>query len=377
MVSSRSAVSKILELCTSPDKGGLELYALRTARWLSASGIACFAVVAPRSQLTPPLASAGVPHRSLRVTMRWCPLLAARRLAGWISEEGVDVLHVHWAKDLNLAVLAKKFAARPVRLVYTRQMAITRSKRDWYHRWLYRHVDLLLTITRGLQEEARRFLPMPPEKIETLYLGVARPPQAEPVKCVDLRRQIGISPDGFMLGLFGRIEPGKGQHVLVDALSLLVQRGRDVHAVLFGHPMKPQHLESLKAQIARLGLERHVRYYGFHPQPQEIMGCFDCIVLTTYSETFGLVLVEAMRSGVAVIGTSAGGVPEIIDDGKTGLLVPSRDPAALADAIERYQLDPALRRSLAAAGKTAADARFTEEQHYARLLLHLERPVAT
>lgn len=375
MASRSTAVPKVVELCMSPDKGGLELYALRTAMRLSQSGVACFAVVARQSQIAPLLAAGGVSHRSLRVAMRWLPLLSARRLATWIDEEGVDVLHFHWAKDLNLGVLAKKLAVRPVRLIYTRQMAITRPKRDWYHRLLYRNVDLLLVITRRLREEARRFLPMAPERIEVLPLGVARPPQVEPVRCAELRKQAGIPADRFMIGLFGRIEPAKGQHVLVDALSLL--RGRDVHAVLFGHPMKPQYLHALQAQITQLGLDRHVFHYGFHPQPEQIMGCFDCIVLTTYNETFGLVLVEAMRAGVAVIGTAAGGVSEIIDDGETGLLVPPRDPAALAAAIECIQRDPVLRRRLAAAGKAAADARFDEQQHYAQLMARLRRLAAT
>jgi len=360
-----AVTTRVLELCLSPAKGGLELYVLRVARHLAASKVVAFTVVAPGSELEERLGAESLPYRLLRVRFRWFPLTAARRLAGWIDTEAIDALHIHWARDLHLAVLARAMACRPVRIVYTRQMAITRPKHDWYHRMLYRRVDLMIAITKRLQEEARRFLPLAPEKVRVLYHGVAAP--SRPCDCASLRRDLNIPAGRFVVALFGRIEPAKGQHVLVDAVARLVSRGADVHAVLYGHPMAPCHLRDLETQIARLGVNDRVTYAGYHHNPQEIMGCFDCVVLTTYNETFGLVLIEAMRAGTAVIGTNAGGVPEIIEHEKTGLLVPPGDPAALADAIERLVSDRELRDRLAAAGKRSADERFDEDQHFARL----------
>lgn len=360
---------KVVELCLSPDFGGLEMYMLRVVRSLAHAHGGSLVVVAPHSKLEARLRAEGLPHRALRVMLPRFPLLAARRLAAWLDTEESDVIHVHWGKDLSLAALACRFAERRVRIVYTRQMSLTRPKRDWYHRLLYAHVNPLLAITRQLQEEARRFLPLPPERVQLLYCGVAAAPSPAPSACAALRARAGVPPGRFMVGLFGRIEPAKGQHVLVDAVGLLKSHG--VHAVLFGEPMRPAHLEALRAQIVRLGLLERVYYYGFHSSPAEIMGCFDCIVLTTYNETFGLVLVEAMRAGVAVVGTAAGGVPEIIEDGVSGLLVPPGDPAALAAAIERLERDPVLRRRLAACGKNVADQRFNEENHFAKLLAWL------
>lgn len=361
---------KVAELCLSPDKGGLELYMLRVVRWLAQTGAPYGAIVAPGGKLEALLRQEGLRYHCLKTTFHWFPLTAARRLAQWIDAEGVNVVHVHWAKDLNLAVLARRLAKRPVRIVYTRQMALVRAKHDVYHRALYRHVDLVLVITRRLQQDARRFLPLPPERVQLLYYGVGAAPVPQPDTCAALRAGAGVPGGSFAIGLFGRIEPGKGQHVLIDALGLL--RGRDVHALFFGHPMRPGYLDELGAQARRLAVADRVHFCGFHLHPTEIMGCFDCMVLATYNETFGLVLVEAMRAGVAVIGTDAGGVPEIIDNGATGLLVPPRDPAALADAIERLVRDPALRQRLAAAGKASADARFNEERHFAQLAAWLQ-----
>src|SRR5690606_29423824 len=176
--------------------------------------------------------------------------------------------------------LARALAHRPVRIVYTRQMAISRPKHDWYHRMLYRRVDLILAITKRLQEEARRFLPLAPERVQVLYHGVAAPPGR--ADCTSIRAGLHIPSERFVVALFGRIEPAKGQHVLVDAVARLVKRGVDVHAVLYGHPMAPGHLRDLQSQIVRLGVNDRVTYAGYHPDPQAIMSCFDCVVLTTY-----------------------------------------------------------------------------------------------
>ena len=87
-------------------------------------------------------------------------------------------------------------------------------------------------------------------------------------------------------------------------------------------------------------------------------------MLTTDTETFGLVIAEAMRAGTAVIGTNAGGVPEMIKHGDTGLLIEPGDAAGLADAIERLATDPPLRERLAACGKAFADEHFSEPRHF-------------
>lgn len=363
-----SARARVLELCLSPAKGGLELYVLRVVQWFARAAVPAVAVVAPGGELESRLRELGLPHRLLRVAFPWFPVLAARRLARWIDADAVDVVHLHWsARELTLAVLARALARRPVRLVYTRHIAISRSKHDPYHRALYRRLDLVLAITRTMQEDARRHLPLPAERIQVLYHGVPAPVRPSPEECARVRAAASAPAQGFVVGLFGRIEPAKGQQVLVDAVALACARGCDIRAALYGHPMHPDHMDALGAQIARLELAERVRYAGFHPRPQDIMGCFDCVVLTTYNETFGLVLIEAMRAGVAVIGTNAGGVPEIIEHEKTGLLVPPGDAAALAAAIERLARDRTLRARLATAGKASADERFDEERHFERL----------
>lgn len=358
---------KLLELCTSPGFGGLELYAAKVALHYHREGRLRLAVVAGGTLLDERLEEAGVPLRLLQVRSVYFPLISAWRLAGWIRSEGITVLHLHARRDLPLAVFARLLAGHGLRVVYTRQMALTRPRRGIWHRFLYRRVDAYVTITRRLEAEARRFLPLEAGRITTLYYGVPKPNSPREEACRGWLGGHGVPADTFKVAIFGRIEPGKGQHVLIDAISRLLKAGLDLHLVIVGRPMSEAYLQELKQAVEQHGLSQRVHFAGFHPRPPEIMGCFDAVVLATKEETFGLVLAEAMRAGVAVVGSNAGGVPEIIEDGKTGLLFTSEDAEDLARCLHRLVTEPDFRRRLARAGEAFADRRFTEEGHFARL----------
>jgi len=91
--------------------------------------------------------------------MRALPLVSAFKLAKIIDENKIDIIHMHWGKDLALAALAKFLSNRKPKLVYTRQMMITRYKNDFYHRFLYSQLDLMLTITQQLEDLCKKFIP--------------------------------------------------------------------------------------------------------------------------------------------------------------------------------------------------------------------------
>ena len=128
--------------------------------------------------------------------------------------------------------------------------------------------------------------------------------------------------------------------------------------------MDKAYAESQQAYIRARGLDNHIRFIGFLSNPMQSMPEFDVVVLTTIKETFGLVLPEAMRSNVAVIGSNAGGVPEIIDQQQTGLLFTPGDATSLAEALSVYYGDPQLRQTIATRGREKADRLFADESHF-------------
>lgn len=358
---------KLLELCLSQGFGGLELYAEKVIRHYYYQNTPCLPVISKNSLLDKRLHKAQIPRVYLRVMNQYFPLYAALKLARLCRDNGITTIHIHWRKDFPLAVFTKIFCRLPIRLVYTRQMALTREKRDIYHRFLYRHIDYYLTITKNLEEEARRYLPLEPDRIRVLYYGVQAQKQKNMAHCNEYFENIKLKNDLFTVGLFGRIEPGKGQHLLLDATLKLVNKGVQIQSAIIGHVMDQTYYEKLQQKVIESGSDDKISFAGFHPNPTSIMACFDVVVLASEAETFGLVLPEAMRAGTAVIGTNAGGVPEIIRDGETGLLFSPGKSDELAACLEKLINNPELLKRLAENGKVFADENFSEEKHFAAL----------
>jgi glycosyltransferase involved in cell wall biosynthesis len=154
---------------------------------------------------------------------------------------------------------------------------------------------------------------------------------------------------------------------LIKALSIARQNNREVKALIVGHEMENGYRQVLIDLAESLGVRDSIVFNDFVVNPQELMQICDGICLTTYEETFGLVLPEAMRAGIAVIGSDKGGVPEIIDHLKTGLLFESKNEASLYQQIARLYDDPALKQQLASEGRKKADSMFDNDQHFNKL----------
>ncbi|MCT7654757.1 glycosyltransferase [Oceanimonas sp. NS1] len=176
----------------------------------------------------------------------------------------------------------------------------------------------------------------------------------------------------LLIGLVGRINQAKGQHLLIEAMAQLAPRHAELHALIVGHAMREEYLEGLKQRVAALGLQDRIRFLGFTDQPHAFMQACDLMLTTSRNETFGLVTVEAMRCGTAVIGANSGGPLEIIEDGRDGLLFESGDAKDLASKIEQLYADQALRTRLAAAGRDKAARQFDNGKHFRQLGLLLD-----
>lgn len=367
----------ILELCLSPGLGGLELYVFRSARALAVNNNV-IAVLNEKGKLTDYFSKhTDIKTQYLAKSFKHLPLLNARKLAGIIDRENIEALHMHWGNDLALAALAKKLSRKKPALVYTRQMKITRYKNDYYHRFLYEQMNLMLTITKQLENDAKMFIPGYENQIKTLYYGVNAPAyfltQEETGR---QRAELGFNNDDFVVGLLGRLEHGKGQHLLIDALHMARKENLNLKALIVGHEMKPGYRYELKKLAETMGVANNIVFMDFVPEPQKLMQLCDCIALTSFEETFGLVLPEAMRCGIAVIGSNKGGVPEIIDDKQTGLLFETKSADSLYRAIHMLYTNHDLRINLSTKGKEKADKIFNQDKHFKVLEQHLQNTIS-
>jgi glycosyltransferase involved in cell wall biosynthesis len=171
------------------------------------------------------------------------------------------------------------------------------------------------------------------------------------------RASLGIPDGAFVVSLFGRFHPWKGQQVLLDALMRLPR----VHALFVGAPLfgEEAFASALQAQAAKTGVADRAHFLGFRSDVPELMRASDAIVhASVYPEPFGRVIVEGMLADRPVIATRAGGVMEIIDD-ETGVLVPPNDADAMVRAIESLASDPVRASEIAARGAARARAGFS------------------
>jgi glycosyltransferase involved in cell wall biosynthesis len=186
-------------------------------------------------------------------------------------------------------------------------------------------------------------------------LDVFRPAPPDP----DLRRSLTAHPDEPLVGILGRVDPRKGVDTLVDAMAKLQSSGRGACLAIVGRELvgSPEWQQGLRARATEL-LGDRVRFIGPTDEPHRVLSALDALVNASHHEPFGRTILEAQASGVPVVATDAGGVPEFVADGRTGLLVPPQDADAIAAALGRLFDDPELRRRIADGGRAQATAEF-------------------
>ncbi len=357
----------LLELCLSPDLGGLELYMVRSAKALDAQ-MNVISVINSRGKLEQYYKNTEFQYEMLKRGKGFGTLATAKKLARIIDENKIDIVHTHWTKDLFVAVLAKKLSTCKPRIVQTRNMTMTRFKDDMYHRWLYKNISLMLPVTYQVKEQLERFIPQTVRpKIEVLYMGSDKSELLNADEVAELKKSLGFQDDYFNIGMVGRINEAKGQHLLVKAVDFLVKKGLHVSAYFVGHPMRESYLEELKRDVKNKDIEKNIYFLGFMKNPHHFYQVCDTIVLASKKETFGLVLIEAMQVGTPVIGSNSGGVVEIIDDGKTGVLFENQNAQSLADKIELLINDTNLRKAVAKAGQEKCEEMFSNEKQFKKL----------
>ena len=356
----------IFELSLSGSLGGLELHMAKLSRWLIQNNEHCLVCVRPSTPLAKYFNAEAIPVVLASVKFKIFPILAAWRLAKLVDQKKIDCLHIHCKKDLPLAVLVKKFSRQKLMLVHSRHMDLPHNKHDAYHRFLYGNIDKLIVVTKKLRDQVLERLPIDKNKIFHCYLGVASPTY-DSHTCDLFRKSLQLLKDDFVVGIVGTIQPAKGQDVVIEACRILTNQNINIKVLVVGHTINASYLEKLKSMIVDFGLTQNIYFTGFNADPQSIMSCLDVLVLATKEETFGLVLIEAMMMGTTVIGTNSGGVPEIIEHEKTGLLVEPLDANDLADAIKCLKNDFAFSQDLANNGMIKAKREFSEDIQFERL----------
>ena len=284
-------------------------------------------------------------------------LAAAWRLSRVLRQLKPDIVHAHDPHGVAMASIGLSMATVPAppRLVASRRVDF-HMRRSALSRWKYRQVDCFICASEAI----RRIVVsdgIPANRTVTVHEGIdlGRVAAAPPA---GLHEELWLPHDAPLVGNVAALVPHKGQRHLVDAAALVLRQQPDARFIVAGEgELRP----ALEHQIRQHHLEKHVRLAGFRTDILSLHKAFDLFVMSSVTEGLGTSLLDAMACGKPIVATNVGGIPEVVVDGDTGLLVPPRDPAAMAAAIVRLLGDAALRERMGAAGLARVRERFSAE----------------
>jgi glycosyltransferase involved in cell wall biosynthesis len=278
-----------------------------------------------------------------------------------------QIVHTHSFNAGLIGALSTYFR-HPARLVVTihnyppmRAGALSVTTRSAVRLMLNRAARVV-TVSDALRRDLLRLRPQASAKSLTIPNGIDT--QAGPsVSPEETRRSLGIPTDVLLVGMVARLAPQKGIREFLHASRLLCDRHPTVRAVLVGSGPLWEEAERLHAE---LGLGDRLLLVGEAPSAREIMAALDVLVVSSISEGSSVVAMEAMALSKPVAATSVGGIPEVVADGETGLLVPPGDPAALAEAVLGLLADPERAGNMGARGRARAVEHFDVRTMIAR-----------
>jgi glycosyltransferase involved in cell wall biosynthesis len=288
--------------------------------------------------------------------------IALWRLTRLLAREQVTILQTHGARANFYGRIAGRLAGVPV-IIST----VHNSLKDYEVRSLRRMLySFLLRLTLPLvhriicvSDANRRDLidecPAAEARTQTVYNGVD--PSAFPLEPdrQKVRQELGIT-QGPLLVMIARLTEQKGHRYLLQAFPELLNTWPQLCCVFVGDGELREQLHRLAVELA---VEGSCRFVGVREDIADILAAADVVVLPSLSEGFPFVLLEALAMGCPIVASQVNGIPEMIENHKTGLLVPARDPQALAAAIQEVLSDPAAGSKMGAEGRAVVYERFT------------------
>jgi glycosyltransferase involved in cell wall biosynthesis len=233
--------------------------------------------------------------------------------------------------------------------------------------------DSVVVITEFVKREYERH-GIPAERIRVIYNGIDVEAYASVSKSASTRQRLGLESGAPLVVMPGRLSRYKGQLECVEAIPAVLRAHPGAHFAIAGgdsselgdlaKPGNSSMLAVLRERTVELGVLEHVTFMTpTNAEMAELYAAADVVVVPSWAEPFGLVVIEAMAAGAAVVGSDSGGIPESILDGQTGSLVPPCDPVSLAQAVNRLLADPVLRSRYGQAGQARARAYFTLDRY--------------
>jgi len=289
----------------------------------------------------------------------WRQLLFSLQLCWAIHKYKIKIIHMNSYHPGNYCRLAAFCMGVPVIIDHWHGFNRFNFKRRMLCRFYNHFTDLSFVVSELVGRYVQQQCRTDPAKIEVLYNGVDPALYQNQNLAAQVRRELGLPPDRPVVGLVARLDHrAKGHLELLQALALLKDR-QTVHALMVGGGRRQEEMQQLAAS---LGLAGVVHFLGNRKDVPELLAAMDIFVLPSHSEGVSLAVLEAMAAGLPVIVSEVGGLPEIVKHGETGLLIPPKDPEALAQSLARVLEEPGLARKLGQKAREHVQEKYSLER---------------
>ena len=354
---------KVMLLITELAYGGTPRVVQRLAEGLDPGRFeATVTSLLPKRDIAWELEEKGFRVHSLGIESK-LSLKAVWDLKRLLWEEKVDLLHAfNYHANLIGRLVGRLLSRVPVVIVSERSVeSEKRRRRVLIDRLTFQLADCWSVNAQAVKEQLTKRERVDPTRIRVISSGVDLKAFSPRDPSPDWLQRLGIHPGDFTLVSVGRLDPYKGQEDLLQALSRLqgLGKGRRLKLILVGDG---RFREKLQQMATSLGLADSVSFVGAIPHVAEALACADLFALPSTEEGLPGAVLEAMAMAKPVVATAVGGTPEAVKDGITGILVPSRDPEALAKAIEALLQDPDQARAMGQAGRRRIEEHFPVER---------------
>lgn len=292
------------------------------------------------------------PVRLVTCRMRRWPLAELYRFANWIRREKFDVIHTHMSSAHMFGVIMKRMTGVPV-------VATAHSRHIQPHWRLNDHVIANSAATQRYQQRVNL---VQSRRISTIhcFVDTCKFCEPDPVIYRGLRRQWHFQPDTRVMVIAGDVVPHKGHLFLFQCLPRLMRRYDDLRLVVVGRfQRRESYTRKLRNFLLQEGILKRVKWIGRRDNMHEILGAADLVIVPSIVESLGMIALESMAVGTPVIASRTGGLIELIEHERNGLLVPAKNSQAIGESVVRILDDLAFTRKLIAGGKQLVDQRFS------------------
>jgi glycosyltransferase involved in cell wall biosynthesis len=327
-------------LCVSNSWGGLEMNQLRNAVWMKERGHEVILLGLKDSRILREAVSEGIDIALVNQHKKYYDFKNAYFLKRIIKSNGITHLLLRDPKDISLGVTTKRILKNKIFLAYFMEMQLGVKKNDLLHTWRFKGLDLWSCPLQFLANQVNELTCFPPSKTKVIpsAMNLSKYDDLPDQKAAS--KKLELPSDQILLGLIGRLDPFKGHKLLLDAYEMLpLELQNKISLVFLGEKTNPDinnFFDYLMERIQEDTFKSKVFILPFRKDVETFYSAIDVFVMASKAETFGMVTIESMASGTPVIGSNAGGTPELLKNGERGILFETMNKESLTNAIRHF-----------------------------------------